>query len=36
MSMAISEYTSQSNVYSPSVLLCFRVLLVPKEIREKE
>lgn len=36
MSMAVSECTSWSNVYFPPVLLCSRVLLVPKAIREKE
>jgi len=32
----LSEHTSQPNDYSPFVLLCFRVLLVPKVIRENE
>lgn len=36
MSTTIFEHTSQPNVYSLPVLLCSRVLLVPKATREKE
>lgn len=34
--MAVCEHSALLTVYSPHVLLCSRVLLVPKAIKEKE
>lgn len=34
--MAVCEHSALLTVYSPHVLLCSRVLLVPKVIKEKE